>query len=79
LINSDQRYQPAPDNLSCIANCSEISPGDNICEGLEGNALQTCRTNNALDHLEQEQRPNQVLPTRTNVYAGVTGLRVVLT
>ena len=47
LINSDQRYQPAPDNLSCIANCSEISPGDNICDGLQGDALQTCRTNNA--------------------------------
>ena len=47
LINSDQRYQLAPDGLSCIANCSEISPGDNICEGLTGDALQTCRTNNA--------------------------------
>ncbi|ANS04372.1 hypothetical protein [uncultured Mediterranean phage] len=47
LINADQRYQASEDGLSCIANCSQISPGDTICDGLEGEALQQCKEGNS--------------------------------
>ena len=47
LIDADQRYQNSVDGLSCIANCSEISPGDTICDGLTGEALQQCKEGNS--------------------------------
>ena len=46
-IEANQRYQASDDGLTCIANCSEISPGDPICEGLTGDALQQCKKINA--------------------------------
>ena len=47
LIDADQRYQHSEDGLRCIANCSEISPGDTICDGLTGDALQQCKEGNS--------------------------------
>ena len=47
LIGSDQQYQLSENGMKCIANCSQISPGDTICNGLVGDALEKCKQNNS--------------------------------
>ena len=70
VINGGQQYIPSSDTLSCIANCSEISPGDTICDGRTGDDLQFCKENSSPCFGNGECNP---ATNKCNCYSGWAG------